>query len=177
MAAVLLPQGRGNAGVVARVAELLLGGIEVGKGIREVRAVDVRDEMNARAAAIGAKRLVGQLWPEIRTADPEMDHIGERRAIRCGESARADAGSEREHSCAFARNQIGNIGKRRVPACGPQGNMPRRACFRRVDGGTFDHGIARRLDATCRSQLEQCLERFWLKPLLRDIDEKIAGRA
>ena len=42
----------------------------------DMRPIDIADKMAARAVGVGQKRAIGHRRPEVRAANPDIDHIG-----------------------------------------------------------------------------------------------------
>ncbi len=109
--------------------------------VGEVRAVDVRDEVQPRPVAVRAERAGGHGRAEVRAADADVDDVGDRPA-GAGDPARAHRLGKAEEAVERGRDvvaggRLGAAAERHVqhgPALG------------HVDRLARGHGVAARLD-------------------------------
>jgi hypothetical protein len=119
--------------------------IEVLQRVGDVRAIDVRHEMAARAVMVGRKRQRRHGRSEIGPADADVDDIREApsgRALRLpaahGPGKLRHRGQHVEH----VRHDVAPFLHDRLPRTVPQREMEDRAVLGAVDPGAGEHGVA-----------------------------------
>ena len=150
--------------------------IEPRDGIGEMRAVDIRDEMAARAVVIGRQRQGDHDGSEVRAADADVDDIGETPAARRGDRSIADArgeGAERgKHRVDIGHHILAINENGRIRAVS-QGCVKHRTVFGRVDLRTRQHGVALGLDLAGAREVCEQFERARVDGGLRVIEQQV----
>jgi hypothetical protein len=120
-----------------------------------MRAIDIGDEMQPRPVMVGRQRQRRHRRTEIRPADADIDHVGERLAGCAEYRAVAHPVRERAHRVkhrVHLRHHVLAIDADVGIGCGSEGGVQNRAAFRRVDRLARKHPVPLRLDTGCLGQ-------------------------
>ena len=113
--------------------------------IGEMRAIDIGDEMQARAVMIGSERQNRHCGAQIGTANADIHHIADALAAGRGDGARTDAGCEIAHGGKHAtdlRHHILASDADRPVGAVAQGDMQYGALLAGIDEVACEHLIA-----------------------------------
>ena len=119
------------------------GGVERLQRLADVGAVDVGDEVNTQVGGgVGREGGGNHLGTEIRPADADVDHVGDRIPAEAAPGAGTDPLAERahlpEHPVHF-RHYVGAAHKDRPVGTVAQRHVQHRAVLRGVDPGAAEH--------------------------------------
>ena len=151
------------------------GGIEPLQRVMDMRAVDIRDVMDARPVMVRGQRQRRHGRAKVRTADADIDHIGVTAALpfnvafahRAGEPGHALAGRQHLLHHVLPIDMDRTLG-------GAQRGMQHGAALGLVDLGPGEHGLSTRLDFGIAGQFQQQRERIGADMCLGVIEEHIA---
>ena len=152
-------------------------GVEAAQRVRDVGAVDVRNEMRVQLQRrIGRQRARGHRRPEVGAADADIDDVGHRLAERAADAALAHILGERQHfralGCDVGRD-VSPVDEDGLRCQVAQRGVKRRASFRRIDDLAAEHRVALGLDLGRLGERDQKTDRQGFDPLLREIEQEI----
>ena len=146
--------------------------IETGDDAIELAAVDVGEEMHAeRRLACVAQRIAGELRPEVRAADADVDHVGDAASRVAGAPPAADVVGQCLHACEHGRD----VGAMRIAAGSAQRHVQDRALLGVIDRLARDHRRPRRRDAGDLGDRQQAIERGDVNELFTEIQAQPGG--
>ena len=166
--------------IVVKVLEIttksVVAGREAGQRGRQIGAVDIGDEMQARpAAGIGRERQRRHLRPQIGAADADADDVGDPAAVVAGPLAaphRRDEFLQPAQHVVHRRHDVAAVDLDRAVAAIAQRDVEGGAPLGRVDALAAEHALdpARQLGGL--RQVEQQRERARGDPVLRVVEKQ-----
>ena len=150
--------------------------VQILERIGNMRAIHVRHEMAARPVMVWRQRQHRHHRPQIRSANADIDHIGDLAAGAC-DFTTAQSGGEIAHplQCrAHLGHDILPVHDHRRRILPPQGRVQNRPVFGLVDFLTGEHGRAPLRYATCVTQTLQRLQDFSVQMGLGKVEMQIA---
>ncbi len=153
--------------------------VEPAHRLREVRAVDVRDEGEVqRPVGMSAQRLVCHRRTEIRAPDPDVDDVANATASRAGPAARADTLTERGHAVehlVHASDDVVAVEEDLLTARRAQRNVEDRAVLGRVDPLAREHRLDPTAEVTCLGEGKEQLDRLGGDSVLGVVQVQVTG--
>ena len=150
------------------------GGWDHGQGLSDVRGIDVGDEVDAQAALLIRPQGTGHHErSEVRSADPDVDDVGERRpahaAVLATQHGLAEDTHAREHR-AHRGHDILAVYDDGLRAAIAQGRMQHRPPFRSIDTLAREHTPDRSLQPRRVCQIAEQAHGFQDYPVLGVIE-------
>ena len=150
----------------------------VGLGV-QVHRVDVRHEpaLDVRVGEV-AQRLMGHGRPEVRTADPDVDHRSDPSSGRPGPLTRSDPVGHRSHPVEYlvdVGHHVAPVHHELAVAGHPERNVEDRTVLRRIDPLTREHRVPSFRNAGPGGHCHQGIEGAGVDPVLGVVEDQVPG--